>query len=51
VEKTILFFREKGLPGERFADTISRIGFAEVEKELLADDILARKDAILHDEK
>jgi len=51
IEKTILFFRERGLAGERFADTIQRIGFAEVEKELLSDDILSRKDAILTDEK
>ena len=51
VEKTILFFREKGNAGERFADTINRIGFAEVEKELLSDEILARKDAILNDAK
>ena len=49
VEKTILFYREQGLPGERFADTITRIGFENVEKELLSDDILARKDAILQD--
>ena len=51
VEKTILFFREKGVAGERFADTINRIGFAEVEKELLSDEILSRKDAILRDAK
>ena len=51
VEKTILLFREKGIAGERFADTIQRIGFAEVEKELLSDEILSRKDAILNDEK
>lgn len=47
VEKTILFFREKGKAGERFADTIERIGFVDVEKELLSDDILARKQDIL----
>lgn len=47
VEKAILFFRENGETGERFADTIARIGFENVEKELLSDDILARKDVIL----
>ncbi|MBQ3242206.1 MAG: 4Fe-4S binding protein [Oscillospiraceae bacterium] len=47
VEKAILLFREQGQTGERFADTIARIGFAEVEKQLLADDILARKEEIL----
>ena len=43
VEKAILLFREQGVTGERFADTVARIGFAEVEKQLLADDLLARK--------
>ncbi len=37
VEKAILLFREQGLTGERFADTIERIGFENVEKQLLAD--------------
>ena len=49
VEKTILFYREQGLPGERLADTIERIGFEQVEQQLLSDDILARKEAILKD--
>ena len=47
VEKAILFFKEQGVAGERFSDTIQRIGFENVEKELLCDDILARKDEIL----
>lgn len=47
VEKAILFFREKGVQGERFAETIDRIGFENVEKELLSDDILTRKDEII----
>ena len=47
VEKAILLFREKGQAGERFADTIARIGFAEVEKQLLSDDILERKQDII----
>ena len=49
IEKTILFYRENGLPGERFADTIARLGFEHVEKEILSDDILSRKDEILKD--
>jgi len=49
VEKAILLFREQGKPGERFADTVARIGFENAEKQLLSDDILARKDAILAD--
>ena len=49
VEKTILFYRENGLPGERFADTIARLGFGNVEKEILTGDLLERKDEILKD--
>lgn len=47
VEKAILLFREQGQTGERFASTIERMGFEEVEKQLLADDILGRKQEIL----
>ena len=43
VEKAILLFREQGVTGERFADTVARIGFEEVQRQLLADDLLARK--------
>jgi len=43
VEKAILLFREQGITGERFADTVARIGFAQVQEQLLADDLLARK--------
>ena len=49
VEKTILFYKENGAPGERFADTIARLGFENVEREILSDDILSRKEAILND--
>lgn len=35
VEKAILFFRDEGLTGERFADTIARLGFDYVEDKLL----------------
>ena len=47
VEKTILFFRENGLPGERLAETVERLGFDAVEKEILYGDLLARKEEIL----
>lgn len=47
VEKCILLFREQGLPGERFADTIARIGFETAQAQLLSDDILSRKEEIL----
>ena len=35
VEKAILFFREYGISGERFSDTIDRLGFEYVEDQLL----------------
>ena len=47
IEKAILLFREKGEPGERFSDTIARIGFDTAENILLSDDIITRKDIIL----
>lgn len=46
VEKAILFFRDEGLSGERFADTIDRLGFAYVQKKLLEGSI--DKSAVLH---
>lgn len=48
VEAAILLFREQGLTGERFADTIARIGFENVEAQLLSKEILARKEEIIH---
>ena len=36
IEKALLFYMENGQPKERFAKTIERIGFEEVEKELLS---------------
>ena len=47
VEKCILLFREQGVAGERFADTVARIGFEKAQEMLLTDDILLRKDEIL----
>ena len=35
IEKTINFYKDNGTPGERFADTISRLGFENVEKSIL----------------
>ena len=35
IERTILWYRDNGESGERFRDTIERIGFENVEKELL----------------
>lgn len=50
VEKTILFYKEQGTAGERFADTIARVGFDKAESEITGDAILERKDKILADE-
>jgi len=47
VEKCILLFKEQGKPGERFADTVNRIGFEKAQQMLLSRDILQRKDEIL----
>ena len=35
IEKAILLFREQGLLGERFADTVARLGFDYVQEKLL----------------
>lgn len=45
VERAILFFRDEGKTGERFADTVNRLGFAYVEDRLLNGTI--EKSAIL----
>lgn len=44
VEKAILLFREQGITGERFADTVARLGFENVQKQLLSDELLSRKE-------
>lgn len=43
VEKAILLFREQGITGERFADTVARLGFENVQEQLLSDSLLERK--------
>lgn len=47
VEKAILLFRDQGQAGERFADTIARIGFEKAESMLLSNELLERKEEIL----
>ncbi len=44
-EKTILFFRDEGISGERLSDTIDRLGFEYVENKLLNTEI--DKDKIM----
>lgn len=47
VEKAILLFKDQGNPGERFADTIARLGFENVQQQLLSDELLNRKQEVL----
>ncbi len=49
VEKAILLFRDQGIRGERFADTIQRLGFENVQAQLMSDDLLKRKAEIIAD--
>ncbi len=51
VEKAILFFRDEGITGERFADTIDRLGFAYVQEKLMSDELLQRKDEVIKAQK
>lgn len=51
IEKAILLFREQGITGERFADTVDRLGFENVQEQLLSNDLLARKDENLAAQK
>ena len=46
VEKAILLFRDEGKTGERFADTVARLGFDYVNDRLLNSTV--DKEAILN---
>lgn len=50
VERAILFFRDEGRSGERFADTIARLGFDYVQDKLLNSKIdkkeILKKDVV-----
>ncbi len=39
VERTILFFRDEGITGERLSDTVARLGFDYVEQKLLSGNV------------
>lgn len=43
IEKAILLFRDQGKTGERFSDTITRLGFENVQKQLMGDELLLHK--------
>ena len=45
IEKAILLFRDEGISGERFADTVSRLGFDYVNEKLISGTI--DKEAVL----
>ncbi len=47
VEKCILLFKAYGQPKERFADTVTRLGFDKVQEMLLSDELLECKAEIL----
>ncbi len=51
IEKAILFFRDEGITGERFADTIDRLGFAYVQDKLMSDELLRRKEEVIKAQK
>lgn len=47
IEKNILLYREQGKTGERLSQTIERLGFENIEAQLLSNDIFDRKQEIL----
>ncbi len=47
IEKTILLYREQGKTGERLSQTIERLGFENIESQLLSNDLFDRKQEIL----
>lgn len=50
IENIILYFKDKGIPGERFGRTIDRIGKEKAEEELLSEISLKEKNRILNKE-
>ena len=50
IEKAILLFRRDGISGERFNDTVNRLGFENVQQMLMSDELLKQKNEILKDE-
>ena len=43
LKKRFFFSESQGITGERFADTVSRLGFENVQSQLLGDALLERK--------
>ena len=50
LEKAILFFKAYGVDGERFADTIARVGFETAQKIILSDELLTRRSEIIKED-
>lgn len=48
IEKTILLFKEQGLPGERLSTMVERLGRQETEQALMGPALLERKQKILN---
>ena len=48
IESAILLFKSQGIQGERFADTVNRIGFDRVEELLISGRLIADKNEILN---
>lgn len=47
VEKAILLFKKEGKPGERFGQTVERLGLARAEELLISHELLEQKEDIL----
>lgn len=47
IEKALQLFRDQGIDGERFATTVHRLGFENVEAQLLGDALPERKEAVI----
>lgn len=50
LEKCILFFKVYGVDGERFADTLSRVGFSIAEKIILSNELMEKRDEIVRED-
>ncbi|MGL6107844.1 4Fe-4S dicluster domain-containing protein [Romboutsia sp.] len=47
VEKSVLLFKSKGISGERFGETVDRLGIEKAEKMLISNNLLKNKEDIL----
>ena len=47
IESAILLFKSEGVAGERFGDTLARIGFENAEQQILDGSLLTKKEEIL----